>query len=141
VDHIKLKLWHETTLRALQKFRVNHDKSGQHAFDTEERHQGFASNHAADFKDVCFLAGAAQCRGDEALDFLPGEAPDDVPIVEGLSPRRLHSCQESLVASDATRTTTTRPHFTHNQDGVLNENDQSRKVIPVNVISLSKIVE
>ena len=122
VDHSKLKLWYETTLRALQKFRVNHDKSGQHAFDTEEGYQEFAHNYAADSKDVCFLAGAARYRGDEALDFFSGELPDDVPIVEGLSRRRLHSSEETL-ASDVTGITTRPPRVMH--DGVLNENDQA----------------
>jgi hypothetical protein len=69
VDHSKSKLWYETTLRALQKYRVNHDRSGKHDFSTEEGYQEFAHNYAADSKDVCFLAGAARYRGDEALDF------------------------------------------------------------------------
>jgi hypothetical protein len=69
-DHSKLKLWYETTLRALQKYRVNHDRSGgMHDFNTEEGYQEFTHNFAADSKDVCFLAGAARYRGDEALDF------------------------------------------------------------------------
>jgi hypothetical protein len=69
VDHSKLKLWYQTTLHALQKFRVNHDRSGKHEFDTDEGYQEFAHIFAADSKDICFLAGAARYRGDDALDF------------------------------------------------------------------------
>ncbi len=69
MDHSKLKLWCETTLRALQKFGVNHGRSDRHNFLTKEGYQEFAHNYAADSKDVCFLAGAARYRGDEALDF------------------------------------------------------------------------
>jgi hypothetical protein len=60
MDRSKLKLWYETALRALQKFRVNHDRSGKHDFLTEEGYQDFAHNYVADSKDVCFLAGAVQ---------------------------------------------------------------------------------
>jgi hypothetical protein len=74
VDHSKLKLWHETASRVLQKFRVNHEQSGVHKFNTEEGHQEFAHLFAADSKVVCFLAGAARHRGDEALDFLQRSA-------------------------------------------------------------------
>jgi hypothetical protein len=48
VDHIQLKLWYDTALHALQKFRVNHDRSGKHDFDTKEGYQEFAHNVVAD---------------------------------------------------------------------------------------------
>jgi hypothetical protein len=119
VDHSKLKLWYETALRALQKFRVNHDKSGMHEFSTEEGYQEFAHNYAADSKDVCFLAGAARYRGDEALDFFSGELPDSVPVVKGLSRRRLND--EDTLASDVTGLSR-RPRRKRSHDGVLDEN-------------------
>jgi hypothetical protein len=113
VDPHKLKLWYDTTLRALQKFRVNHNRSGMHEFDTEEGYKEFAHNFAADSKDVCFLAGAARYRGDEALEFFSGELPDNVPIIEGLSRRRLND--EDTLASDVTGVASRAGRLNENQ--------------------------
>jgi hypothetical protein len=121
VDHSKLKLWYETTLRALQKYRVNNDRSGKQDFSTEEGYKEFAHNYEADSKDVCFLAGAARYRGDEALNFFSDELPDTVPIVEGLPRHRLNI--EETQASDTTGLSTRTWRSITRTQGDMNENE------------------
>jgi hypothetical protein len=84
IDHSKLKPWYETTLRALQQYHVNHDRSGKHDFLTGEGYQAFAHNYVPDSKEMCVLAGAAWHRGDKALKFF--FLPDVVLFVDVMMP-------------------------------------------------------
>ena len=84
-----------TTHNNLAVYRIRHDKSGMHQFDSMAGLTEFIENFAHGQKDACFLAGLAQWRGDSALEWFSADLPTTVPLLDGFG----HTTPVQSVAS------------------------------------------